>query len=435
MDITISRRSLLIRPLGVGLLLSSTICYFLFPSGSFLILAFCISLNGLLIYQNRRSKPLVLFYIFLLSYFWILTNYFWKGREITYYTDFRQPVYYYKGLYLFSVFLGFLSLFNNLDIQKSSIRERLRLKRDPFIFWLNVGVLIVITLYGKTGQNIFQTGGYGNGTVNSSSLNEYYLFFFLITFIFSKGIRLSRQILLTLAFVYCVKNVLFGTRVEDIQLILLIFILMYEEKVSNTFFYSVIIMALVLFTLFTNIRSDPSLILHPNIKQLFLGNGTKAIVATNQGDVFHAAVRMVSMADTGVINVFERIYSFILFLASAVTPYSKLPSLANLASYLSGEYPTGGGGLIFGYFYVWLSYPGIILIAFLLNKIFTAFVRNGKQVLLVYSILVLCTFPRWIAYIPVDLIKLCFIGSVYYFLMNALHNSLYRILKTKANSL
>lgn len=428
-DIFLAKRSLLVRGLGVGLLISCTCFYFLLPSLSLFILSFSLLLNGLLIYQNRLNKPIAIFYIFVFTYFWVLVSYFFDGRQITFHQDFRSEEYYNKGLFLFSFFLAFLAIFNNVNNQEAHISDRIHLKKNQLIFWFNILIFVIIIFKGKTGQNIFESGGYGKGVVHSSSINEYSIIFFLVAYVFSGGARFKKSLLLLLGIAFCLKNILFGGRIEVIQLGLMIFILFFEKRIKPFYFYLSIILGLAIFSAFSHIRSNPLLLTNFDLKAIVLGNSNAPIEASNQGDVFHSTVRMMAMVDTGIIGFFERIYAFILFLMSSVIPFSRLPALANLASYKANMFSTGGGGLIFGYFYVWFSLPGIVLIAYLLNKVLTVFLRSSHQVGLMYAILVLCTFPRWFAYIPINLIKLCLVGAVYYFFIMALHNSIINIIK------
>ena len=105
-------------------------------------------------------------------------------------------------------------------------------------------------------------------------------------------------------------------------------------------------------------------------------------------------------------------------------PFSALPPIANLSSYLVKDYGTLGGGLIFGYFYVWFSYAGILFIAFYISWLWRKLTTTVKQPLLVYGILAFSSIGGWYAYTPVTLFKYCLWGMVYFFVISRVYKAL-----------
>jgi hypothetical protein len=140
-----------------------------------------------------------------------------------------------------------------------------------------------------------------------------------------------------------------------------------------------------------------------------------AAAGNNQTDVFYSSVRLISMKDMGTISGTESLQAFALFCGSIFVPYSSLPPLANWSTYLLSSFNALGGGLIFSYFYVYLSYFGVILIAYYVSIVFRKIRESTNFYMLFYGLLVSCTVIGWFAYGPITLFKLCLLGTCYIF--------------------
>ena len=132
------------------------------------------------------------------------------------------------------------------------------------------------------------------------------------------------------------------------------------------------------------------------------------------------------MADLGIIDVREQVSAFLYFLAAIFVPFSMLPPIANLSRYMMFDYGTLGGGLIFGYFYVWFSYAGVVFIAYYVSWIWKKLTTTYRQNVLIYGILAFSSIGGWYAYTPITLFKYCLWGMVYMALLSLIHKAVSR---------
>jgi hypothetical protein len=135
---------------------------------------------------------------------------------------------------------------------------------------------------------------------------------------------------------------------------------------------------------------------------------------SHKGYVVHSSSRLISFADNEIVPLDTRISSFVSWLTSSVVPYRFLPEEANMAAYLKDQYPTGGGGSPFAYFYFWLSYPGVILIGVVVGLIIRGYLRYIGSLYGVYFVIIIATFPRWLSYSPINFIKMGVYGFIIY---------------------
>lgn len=374
-----------------------------------------ILINSFLIIKSYRKKNtlLLILFIYTFIYAFVIKNAFIDDLQISLYSSFNDYQHLYDTTLLFFLFYIFLYFFLKIDtpVKKPLFEYR----NNIFIFYIFLILAVICAVFGKSGDNIFDAGGYATGASSSSSLNEYFLIPLFISIIFSNNSKKRALLIYCVVGFYIIKNLLFGGRIEVVMAALTIFIWKFYHTISikKIVIYSVI--GFYFFAVIGNIRSNPMVIFGPNWTNVFMLSfkSNDLVILSQEGDVLYATNRLVSMANEGIISLSERIMSFFYFVVSLFTPYSYLPDIANLSSYKVESYPVGGGGLIFGFFYVYFSYIGVILISYFLTRILNSFIRNNNSFFLkIYSLFVFITLPRWFAYSPVILFKLCLYGTL-----------------------
>lgn len=365
---------------------------------------------------KKNNLPLLLFFIYTFFYSYVLKYAFIDGSQISIYHYFNDLEHIYNTGLSLMLFFIFLNLF--IKIPSNPNKHLINYYRNPFIFILFLIISVVSIIFGKRGDNIFTAGGYSTGANTSSSLNEYFLIFFFIAIMFSNNLKRNTFILYLIAIIYALKNLLYGGRIEVMMIILCVFIwkLNYKMKPKSVIFCA--ILALYFFGIIGSIRQNPQLVFSHDLSTLLipsLKTNDSMIILSQEGDVFYATNRLISMVDENIFSFTERIKAFMYFIISIIVPYSYLPEIANLASFKSSIYNVGGGGLVFGPFYVYLSYLGIVLIAyivsFILSHIGSRKIRSSAF-FDIYTIFAFITFPRWFAYSPIVLFKLCIYGAL-----------------------
>ena len=141
---------------------------------------------------------------------------------------------------------------------------------------------------------------------------------------------------------------------------------------------------------------------------------------TNQGEVFYSSVAFIGLKNYGLLNTNK---SFEYFVLSLILPSRYLPKISDLPGYVSSFTPIGGGSGVFAYFYVWFGIYGVVGIAIFLSFLINLAYKSSNEYLILYSVMVLSTYPRWFAYSPITLFKLCLYILPVYFIYKIMFNS------------
>jgi multisubunit Na+/H+ antiporter MnhG subunit len=214
---------------------------------------------------------------------------------------------------------------------------------------------------------------------------------------------------------------LHGGRIEALQAILLYGYLRYRFLVDVSKFRLAVALG-VIFVLLTVIglaRSDPygflaGLTSPQDFVKLFIGAGRRDYVLSTEGDAFYASARMLGLIDVGLLSPATRVMSFVSYLFNIFAPSDFWPDYANLASYRTDTYSSGGGGLIAAYFFVWLGYAGPAIAGILIGLAIRGLYTSNSVPRQLYALLILVTFPRWYNYSPIVLVKFCVVGILLY---------------------
>lgn len=420
MTITISKKDFLSKIAAIAI---AIVCFVAYNSlhDSRLVYIMSLVCCGILLLRSIKYKFLFIFYFFVSSYLIFLYPHYLGNLSLGG-LQFAGENFYDKCLYIFSVFLSAI-LFFYKNVPLISINERLDIKDNAFVFYLNIIISIIIIMYGSSGRTIFEASyGYNDGAI--TTINSYFCVFYLAAYFSSGRIRGRLFLLNAIAIVYCVSVLLIGGRGATISMALVFYLLVLDQRISFVGLLSGILVFFVflVFWAFVRVgRADAFFSLGLDGIQDIFGLGVSDNRYTMQGghhtDIFYASTRIISMTDIGVINFGDRIYAFFLFVISVFVPYSVLPPIANLASYMVGDYSSLGGGMVFAYFYTFLSYFGVILIAYIINVVWNKLRTSTNKYTLIYCILVFAMMNGWVAYNPITLFKLCLWGVMYvYFL-------------------
>lgn len=369
----------------------------------------------LLIYRAFCQKNKILFLVFIWFFLYIKVWYyaFFKNIAISMHFSFAENKYLYDFALIHFFFIVILFIHIVIPFQQ---KNGLRTEDNKFLFIINYIITFILFLIGKQGENIFSSGGYGQGEVQASSLNEYFIIFWFVSYFFSGKSKLKKNMLVALSILYCLKNLMFGGRIETAMMGLALIYLVYQYKLSMRTFLLLFILGAYIFAILGSIRQNPILLIEGEWTELFIpgwGESREKIelISSQEGDVFQASSRMIGMITEGIFSFSERIESLFYFLASIIIPYSMLPDIAVLASYKSDIYSVGGGGLISAYFYVIGSWMGVYFIALFLASLLSKLGLNRKnRFIQIYIFFLIATLPRWFAYNPISIFKLSLYG-------------------------
>ncbi|MGJ9383954.1 hypothetical protein [Salipaludibacillus sp. CF4.18] len=381
----------------------------------------------LLIIKSRNSQPLLLFYFFLLSYSILPVFFFLFENTISAYPSFQTYHHFSRTLnyqFLFILTIYFFSKNNyNPDFKKLidfKIRDNL------FLFIISILLIWFIILWGKTGTNIFSAGGYGQTSASGlggTAIWEYSFLFFIVAFYFSglKSIRTKVVFFTAISFMF--KDLALGGRVATLQLIILIFILYYENSNRTAKLIGYVTIGFFAMVLFGELRGN----LHLTIGDILSKFGDPYRFLSNQGEVFYSGTLIVELTRVEFVDLSFRIKSFIgnvisIFFPSKFTfEEAQVPWIASRN--LGGM---GGGGMISSYFYFWGGAIAVIAIGAYVSLLLNNAYRTKNIYVKFYIIMVIVTVSRWYSYSPITLFKSTFYIIPVLFLFILIHNYKYK---------
>lgn len=388
-----------------------------------------IFIHVILLVKFLKNSPILLILLFSLLHALVYFDFFILNRAISFWKDFQDENFLSKTLY--SHFL-FIFIFGNII----SHFELVNSKRFDFktifsgnslVFTLLSVIGVIIIFFGITGETI-ASGSYANGNQVKSPFFEYFILIYFLLLIFAKNKKSHNAVLVILFICYVLKSLLYGGRIEVLQLCLLLFLILVDLK-KNISRYRLVVVLFCLFyfnSIIGVIRSNPFVIYEPNFTEIFnplntlKQNTSLNSISSTEGDVVQASARMIGLVEINEITVQQRFLGFFYFIFSGFIPSSYLPDYVSLASYKQTLYESGGGGLISSYFFVWFGYFGPILSALFLGLVINYFYiyRFESKILFVYGFCLLTTFPRWHSYNPILIVKFSLYGVVAYYLIS-----------------
>ncbi len=382
-----------------------------------LLLSFAILANVSLIVKTGKSIPILLMFLFFLTYVINLIPFFFNGNYIFAYPYTKG---FYETLQIHALFLFSIDVFL-LPIKKSlfvgeKIPYRTNLKGFLFVAFL----FLFFIVFAIRGETILDTGGYGRQGDKTSlgGFGEYFLLLIPLLYIYGGKRVLLRKVTFILMLLMGIKLLLYGGRIGVLMMGLLVFMLYYNTKNRNISTLKLLLFSLpilYLFVLLGAIRANIFLVLESSWSEIALLPFKTNFLDTyiqffgNQNDIFYSSTILNQAAISGTIGMGTRLEMFFYNVLSLVVPYSFLPEKAAVIPYIQANIAsTGGGALVSSYFYFFLSYPGVILSGVFISFIINNLQRTKNLLFVLYAVIVLSTYPRWFGYNMISLFKISF---------------------------
>ena len=443
-----------VKALAVFSLIVTTLSLFLSPSitiGKILsVLAVCLVLLPLLKSFKTGDYHLSILFFFMFSYVFVPFNYYWMGLHINIYQECENENTVYKALQILCLFHSIL-LFTIRFAKSGRVRQNGLSEENGLVHAILIAISLLFITFGKSGETILTTGSYSESlqVIQQSSLFGYSVIIISLAYIFSNTRRKQFITYCVIAY-FCLKDLLMGGRVDSLQLLLALFFIRLQFILSKKAIIVAAVLGAIFFFAWGAFRSDVNVGFFNALANSISGfgeSGSRINFQTgNSAEVYYSSTRILWMIDRGILNISMRLQALFYFFVSAIVPYSMLPDIANLSSYLQSTYWSGGGGLGPVFFYAFGGWIGVVVfslfVAYSINLFQNA--RSSKYAYF-YAVLVLATTPRWYAYYPVQLIKLCFLGMILYIILNKLfkstsynnklHRKLYKILRNECYDL
>jgi len=386
----------------------------------YLLLKFGIGINIYLIIKSRKIKPVAILFLFLLTYQLNLIAYYRDSFDISGGFDLFDKIEYYNNTeWIHVLFIASIALFFPLIKKRFYFKDKIILDYSKFNYWVTFALMTYISVFGVSGEDIFAAGGYGKvelEAIGGTSIFEYFLVLVPLIYIFAGTNGLYRRLATVIIIFFLLKGLSFGYRNQILQISLTLFALYDSPKIKYWHLFLIGIIPLYLILIFGAIRVNPFILFSDNLNDILLEpiNNFGFNLLGNQNDIFYASVRIFGFLEEGIISSYDRVTIAFSNLLAIVVPYSFLPDIANIAGYKQKEYGSLGGTLISMYWYLFAGIPGVLAIGGYLAFLVKKYMTTNNKFFILYFLMVLTTYPRWVGYNQISLFKISIYGVVYY---------------------
>ncbi|MFK8288812.1 hypothetical protein [Capnocytophaga canimorsus] len=382
-----------------------------------ILLSFAILTSFSIIVKVRKNLPVLLMFVFFMTYVINLIPFFIYDYYIFAYPPTEG---FYTTLRVHTLFLFSIDIFLKSYQNRFYINTKIPQDKSQKMFIFLVILFLFFLLFSVRGDTILDTGGYGQegNTSGLGGFGEYFIILIPLLYIFGGDSYTNRKIIFILLLSMGLKLLLYGGRIGVLMMALAVFILYFDTEKRNISPIKLLLFSLpVLYTfvLLGSIRANILFLLNSSWYEIFLIPFREDFMKTqleffgNQNDIFYSSAILNKTVDLGIIDVSSRLEMFMYNVFSLVVPYSFLPSEASVIPHIQATVAkTGGGALISSYFYFFLSYPGVIFIGWFIAKMINMLQRSTNILFILYMFVVLCTYPRWFGYNMISLFKISF---------------------------
>lgn len=383
-----------------------------------IVLCLTMILYNLVKIGKTKSRIILVLELFILLYTIEPLFYFLFGMKICLYQD-LDPFEYDSLLKTIQIQSIFLVVFlERMPIQSKICLKDVLPKMKSNVAWifslfcmLACFALIdwrqIITTFLSKGYTLERTG---------NILVDYFLLFALCNYIYCNT-RNKRKVNSILIGFMALASLTTGARLSCIILLLLLYILHFEDKFRKSFVLIIFFVGFIGFNLLQYFRTSSDF----HFVHLIIGkyDAKTNIIRNNPGDIWYASEAILTLITNGTFDYVFRLKSFLGTFMNSFLPTSLTPPEAILNQYIVDNrliaYPNNGG-LIGITTYVWAGYIGTVLSACLLSKLIRTGFENKNHSSII-SVVVLSTLPKWYTYNPRVLFKFAFVGGVVFWII------------------
>ena len=370
-------------------------------------------------YKVRKNRMLLYVFIIILyaNYSVCFANHL--SHIDTYFASWSDRPEAYEGIRILLLFQSILTLFLPKDIAGCGYGDEwfTRQKTNSIVIIALMLVLAMLLRFGYTRPEVIgQSRGY------YSPLYEYSIVLFIVGYYIAGKSSFANLFLDILLFLFAAQNLLYGGRVTAFQLLTVWLFVRVSPRVRN---YQIVIMGLALFVLFSWIGSS---------REGWVASGLRGVsraidTVVKNGFAWDTAysawfTSLTFIAFFASASSQLRLGFFLRWLASIVLGSSRVAN-SSLPNITRVQYVHYGGGFLPVYFYSYLGYIGVVLIAlfvvFMLRTINASCDRtDGKKgkgsafMASICSLYIVATASRWYLYSPSQLTRgllLCLLVS------------------------
>ena len=351
-------------------------------------------------------------FIFYCVYSIVVFHYFDVGSTDSAYAAYNKTTISYQALQVLFIFISCIGVpvvFKNSEKESATNALFASKNNYPVIGLICIAALLFILLFGFRSSS--------SGRIDATAIGEYGVIFLILGLFFCKD---NKYLFLTLAaegIAFCLIGFLGGSRAAGVQYLIVLFVFCIMPHVKRKWLILLpIVLIIVVMKTIGSMRNNVSF----GVSNLYDGFSELA----SGGFAFDTAY---SSYHTSII--FMRL--------SSELPFSYHISLlgqfflsifggsliknSSLSSFSQSYYWNGGGGTLPHYFYFYLGYIGVFLIAIftcVLLKVF--YLKKQNDYSICFVIFITTTVPRWFLYSPTTFFRGVLVFSLVYFIFHCL---------------
>lgn len=376
-----------------------------------LFITILIQIYGL--FKFRYDNIFLIFNIFTISYYKILIDGYYFGNQLTPHIQNFSNGTDEKTVIIYCIFYlaMFITFYKSKKVSNKNMIEYFKCKDNYGIYWFCVGMIIIFTILGHSSYN------FGEGYNKSSTIFNEYIIVWLFLSLSYANTTCKKNIIVILFIINSLINFLLGDRIAVLQNSIIIFLMRYNKKFDYKRIVIAVLFVYLIFNIVDGARATGEYKI--NIKS----NTSKSeIINNNQSQVFNSAVTIVKLVDNKIVTGRDRAVSFMEFILRIGIPKNRLSDLSELSGYARNYYLNQGGGFIAAYYYFWGGWIGVILIGAIVGMIISSLDKNTVISFKVFSIMIIAMMPRWLAYDPIQMIKVPLITVIIYIIFYLFNN-------------
>lgn len=407
--------------IGIFLLGIYSILFIANEQGSMNIpIAVLIILTDVIMIYKCRNNWFALVITGVISYYnysICMAEYLFVSENTTYYTYYSGSVYSNKGIVILAIF-NLLLFFAMLRISENFGNKRTNCsilennKSNSFIVILLCIALVLIWFFGfKRPDNIGERG-------TPNPYFEYSIILIILGYYYSGNDRIRINALNIISFSYVLLNFLYGGRATGIQIVLCLVLCIWANHINNRILFIGGIALFFFMTLIGMMRANWVLD-SESFSNVYNRLMDTKFTNDTSFSAYHTSLTFINYLD--MVDWHERIVLFGSFLMSIFAGGSVYGS--NLSMITRQFFYHNYGGVLPFYFFFYLGYAGLAVIAVYMFIVLRNTIRNGSEhngLGRCIGIYVASTSLRWYIFSPFQLTRGVMLMIVAFYLLKFL---------------
>lgn len=294
---------------------------------------------------------------------------------------------------------------NDKGIEKVSKFDIIDLQYKKLILMFFKLIIIVVFFY-----HIYKKITY------NTTIFEYLFIIFIFAFLIAKGDKKEQRIFEIMLIICSIYSLYIGERIGVLQFLIADFVINYLDKIKIRTTVIMMICGVCLFT-FIGVYGD-ILDSSGDFKNLTISNVVQAFserrfALDTSVSAYFTGTSMIDISN--VVTYQERINNFKDYILDYTIKGNK-SNYIDLPKVIRKYQKNYAGGYITGYFYYWLGFIGVVVIALYIGFIIRKIIKideTSSNFIKIYSVYFITALPRWYMYVP----SLLFRGSLIFIIL------------------